>query len=323
MQISFSQYFKSFDQWLYPVYWVSGEGDGRMDIEQRLVNSNNQPQQTTKRLICKKKDDLELIKQHFCVNDLFNDPPLLLVNVAGLASNELADWLMSNTLKNNQKIIVWSPKLTPKLKKHGLWSQSWVGHYALWPYSREQALVWWQKSCERLHLKPSGQVTQSILIQAGYRIDELVSILSVWQLQYPEGGVVNDVPEGSHQLSDRVYDEVYAWLAGGDIKSGLSMNQQMPFYFALKQTLDEIVQYQYKIQCGVQIGELTKQLGWWPQKTRQISMLAKKYDLSYWLKQIWLVSYIDMARVGAGIHSFEDLLNCYYRRQTLPLDCIR
>ena len=90
-----------------------------------------------------------------------------------------------------------------------------------------------------------------------------------------------------------------------------------------KQPLDELVQYKYKIQCGVQLGELTKQLGWWPQKTRQISMLAKKYDLSYWLKQIWLLSYIDMARVGAGIHSFEDLLNCYYRRQTLPLDCIR
>ena len=59
-------------------------------------------------------------------------------------------------------------------------------------------LVWWQKG-EKISFKTIWSRDSSVLIQAGYRIDELASILSVWQLQYPEGKVVNDVPEGSHR----------------------------------------------------------------------------------------------------------------------------
>lgn len=321
MQISFGQYFKSFNTWLSPVYWVSGEGDGRVDIEQRLIQALPSHNTIIKRLVCKKKDELVQVKDHFRSQDLFNESPVLVVTIPGALCSDLIELIQTLSLQANDKIIVYSPKLTPKTKKNPFWNKPMVAHYALWPYSFDQASVWWNNQCQALHLKPTASVTQAVLQQTGGRIDELRQITTVWELQYPGGGVVDEVPPGAHQLSDKVYDEAYAWLLNGKVKKGFDVEANMPFYFALKQTVDEVVQFAFLSQ-SMQPNMIIKKLGWWPQKLNNIQNLASRGSLSSWLDMIWTLSYIEMARFGASQHSFKQLMDCFYHQQSLPLNII-
>lgn len=322
MQITFRQYFKAFNEWLCPIYWVSGEGDGRLDIEQRLIKATKHSDLMVRRLVCKKKEELIQIKDHFRSQDLFNDTPLLVVSITGALSLELIQLIETLSLKDNDKLIIWSPKLTPKAKNHAIWSKPLVAHYALWPYSPEQALTWWQNRCRELNLKPSQAVTQSVLAQTGHRIDELMQIASVWQLQYPQGGEVNDIPPGAYQLSERVYDEAFEWLMGVKAKPDFDVETNMPFYFALKQTIDELVQYAYLQSIGKSPNEMMKQLGWWPQKLNNIQSIARRIPLAEALNLTWTLSQIEMARFGASSHTFKTLVDCFYHRQSLPLTSI-
>lgn len=322
MQITFRQYFKAFNEWLCPIYWISGEGDGKLDIEQRLLKATNKPNQVIKRLVCKKKDELVQIKEHFRSQDLFNETALLIVSIPGALASELIELIDVLSLGDNDKLIVWSPKLTPKVKNNAIWLKPYIAHYALWPYTPEQASMWWQNQCRELNVKPTHFVTQSVLIQTGHRIDELLQITSVWQLQYPKGGEINIVPPGAHQLSERVYDEAYEWLKGAKVNSGFDMEANMPFYFALKQTMDEVVQYMALQETGQTPNLIMKQLGWWPQKMKNIQLLARQGSLSQWLHKVWIMSHIEMARLGASNHTFKQLSDCFYHRQPLPLSSI-
>ena len=324
MQINFSQYFKFFSAWHAPIYIISGDGDGRLDIETRLLKTSKDSEQLIKRLYCKKKDELAQIKDHFRSQDLFNDTPLLIVTItSAILYADLINILDGIYFQKNDKLIIWGPKLTPKLKNNDFWSKSTVVHYALWPYSPEQVSMWWQNHCQELKIKPTRAVTQSIMLQTGYRIDELIQITQVWQLQYPSGGEIDEAPPvGEHQLSDRVYDEAYDWLRGGNIKSGFDIEHNMPFYFALKQSIAEIVQYHFLINIGVPSNSIMKQLGWWPQKFKTIEMLSRTQKQDSWMQMIWTLSDIEMARLGSSAHSFNQLMNCFYHRQSLPLHSI-
>ena len=322
MQITFRQYFKAFNEWLCPVYWISGEGDGRLDIEQRLLQATNNPNQIVKRLVFKKKEELVQIKDHFRSQDLFNDMPLLIVSISGALSLDLILLLEALSLRSNDKLIVWSPKLTPKVKNHALWSKPSIAHYALWPYSHDQALFWWQGRCRELNIKPTQAVSQSVLLQTGQRIDELLQITSLWQLQYPNGGVIEDMPPGAHQLSERVYDEAFEWLMGAKTKPGFDVEANMSFYFALKQTIDELVQYAFLQAQAKTPNEIMKRLGWWPQKLKNIQSIARRIDLSNALNMIETLTQIEMARVGSSPHDFKILVDCFYHRQSIPLNCI-
>lgn len=321
MQITFGQYFKSFSQWLCPIYWISGEGDGRLDIEEKLFNAASIPNPIIKRIVCKKKDELIQIKDHFRIQDLFNERPLLVITVSSILCSDLIDLFQSLSFTSNDKVIVYSPKLTPKTKSNAFWTNSNVAHYALWPYSQEQASLWWKNQCRILNINPSPSVTQSILLQTGYRIDELRQVIMVWQLQYPNGGEIDVVPPGVSKLSDKVYDEAYDWLLGAKVKEGFDIDHNMPFYFALKQTIDEVVQFTFLNQSH-SVNVIMKKLGWWPQKLKNIQNLSKHLSLALWLQMIWTLSQIEMARLGASSHSFRLLMDCFYHRQQLPLESI-
>lgn len=321
MQITFGQYFKSFNTWLAPVYWISGEGDGRLDIEQRLLHALPSQNPMIKRLVLKKKDEIVQVKDHFRSQDLFNESPLLVVTIPGALCVDLIEKIQNLTLQPGDKIIIYSPKLTPKAKNNPFWTKPIVAHYALWPYTIEQASMWWQTQCQEMNLKPTALVTQAVLQQTGGRIDELRQITSVWQLQYPGGGVIDEVPPGTHQLSDKVYDEAYAWLSDGKLKKGFDIETNMPFYFALKQTVDEVVQFAFFKQSEPP-NMIMKKLGWWPQKLKNIQNLADRKSFAFWLDMVWMFSHIEMARFGASQHSFKQLMDCFYHRQPLPLNLI-
>lgn len=319
MQITFAQYFKYFNLWQAPVYWVSGDGDGRLDIEQRLLKAIQDSSQRIVRVTLKAKADLASLDQYSMSQDLFDKPPLVIMHVAGSLSLGVIDWLNSKSFNTDQKFLIFSPKLSPKLKQHAIWKESWVMHYALWPLSIQQVTQWWQQHCQALKVRPNATVTQHVLMQTGGRIDDLRQIAAVWQLQFPEGGDIDEIPPGLPRLSERVYDEVYAWFAGKPIHSNFDVLEHMPFYFAVKQTLDEIIQLKYWQSKHLPYNEIVRRLKWWPQKMKSIMAIAESHSQRDWIERAWEISAIDSARVGMSPHSFEQLMNCFYRRQRLPL----
>ena len=310
MQISFAQYFDYFSEWRVPVYWVAGQSDGRLDIEARLLANSVTENETIVHVELKSKADVASLTQHWCAPDLFSAFPILIIRVANAVQVPLIEWLNQQTPSLPRKILIWSDKLTPTAKKHSIWRSTWIGLYALWPYQPYEVKKWWIKHCQDLGLNPIDAVTEACLLQTGYRIDALRQIASLWQLAYPGTTSITEAPfAATDQLTEQVYDEALNWLRSPKTYQGICIEANMPFYFALKQTIDEVIQLLSMERHGLSANVIMQKMRLWPKKLQSLQTVSRCRPYSAWIQLLWSFSHLDQSRFGLVAEDFSAAFN--------------
>lgn len=310
MQISFAQYFDCFSQWRVPVYWVAGQGDGRIDIEARLLADSVIEDQTIVHLELKTKADLATLAQHWCAPDLFQAYPIMVLRVANIMQVPLIEWLNQQAPSLPRKTLIWSDKLTPTAKKQAIWQAAWMALYPLWPYQPHDVKKWWLKHCQNLGLKPTDAVSEACMLQTGYRIDALRQITALWQLTHCDGAPITEPPfAASDQLTEQVYDEALNWLRSTKAYQGVCIDDHMNFYFALKHTIDEVVQLITMERYGMNAQAIMQQKRWWPKKLQSLQSVARSRSFSAWIQLLWSFSHLDQSRFGLVADDFTTAFN--------------
>ena len=312
MHITFSNYFSAFSSWQYQIYWIAGDGDGLIDIETRIRMLVDNDGAAIKRIQLNSAKDFSLIKESLNSNDLFDVGEILYISCAKSQMDNLLN-ACQNFIDLNKKIIIFSPKLTPTLKKHATLQHARLGCYSIYPLSTQQISQWWATACKSLKIELRSDVTKKVLIQSGFRIDRLKSYLDKWQLLYPEGGLIEDVEDQQAEPGQHHYQWAGAWLKGLDVNAFVSNERHYEkYFFALRYTIDELLTMDFYLKIGVSRGELSKKMRWWPQKAREMSEIyhaMNSKDLNHLGEQIINV---DLARVGYLPYDFSQLFKIYF-----------